>query len=151
MLTKDVDDFSIHNLEWIRHKLLNYKRQIQELGFSYEMIRTPVSDKAIFGWKILDESKCLEMDLTIGKDLRLTSKWRIFKEHRTEKLQTIMDRLEGIKLLIKQGLFESGELDTLRYNIYESQLPLPPQPYVDKFLEKFDPKVGVSNHNSDWI
>lgn len=141
MLTKGVDDFTIHNLEWMRRKLLSYRRQIEKLGFSYELVCTRVSDKAIFGWKVLEDSKFLGMDLKIDKDTRFTFKWRVFKDNRMETVQVVMDRAEGVKLLIEQGYFKSTQ-DTNDLKIKVSYYP---GEMVRNLLEKFGLKV---NHNS---
>jgi predicted RNA-binding Zn-ribbon protein involved in translation (DUF1610 family) len=141
MLTKDVDDFTIHNLEWMRRKLLSYRRQIGELGFTYELICTRISDKAIFGWKVLEDSKFLGMDLKIDKDTRFTFKWRVFRDNHVEKVQVVMDRAEGVKLLIEQGYFKS----TQDANDLKIKVSYYPGEMVRNLLEKFGLKV---NHNS---
>ena len=141
MLTKDVGDFTIHNLEWMRRKLLGYRRQIGELGFNYEMICVRVSDKAIFGWKVLEDSKFLGMDLKIDKDTRFTFKWRVFKDNHVEKVQVIMDKVEGVKFLTEQGYFKSIQ-DANNLKIKVSYYP---GETIQNLLEKFGLKV---NHNS---
>lgn len=145
MLERNPADFSIHNLEWVRRKLLSYKRQIQDLKLSYEVLRLSVSDKAIYGWKVLEDSKFSGMDLKIGKDTRFTFKWRIFKEHRTQKIQVTMDRVEGVKFLIEHGFLKHDEDAD---GITEMKVTYP-WTGNEKWLEGLLEKFGLSNRNSE--
>jgi len=117
LVEKHVDDFSIHNLEWMRRKLLHYKNQIERLGFSFEIIRTPISDKAVYGWQGLSDSKFLGMDLLIDKETRFVFKWRDFRDNHVERVKVIMDRAEGLKWLAEQGNFKLSQDSDLKVKI----------------------------------
>jgi hypothetical protein len=95
---------SVHNLEWMRRKLLNYREQVTSLlGADIEVLSSPVSDKAIFGWRTLADSKFLGMDLSISRDVRFTFRWRNFKAARRETIQITMEKKEGIQKLLDNG------------------------------------------------
>jgi hypothetical protein len=134
MLEKSVTEFSVHNLEWVRRKLLNYKRQITELGLDYAVLQRVVSDKAVYGSKVLEQSKFLGMELQVKRDTRFTFKWRVFKDHHTEKVQVIMERSEGVKFLTEQGFFHCTEDAE---GITEMKVTYPPQEFVSKLADKF--------------
>jgi hypothetical protein len=105
MLTQGFTEFTIYNLEWIRRKLLCYSKQIQQLGFSPDFLQSPITDKAVYGWKVLADSRFVGVKLVIDKEAHFTFKWYSLKWHKGSQIQVVLERSEGLKMLIEQGSF----------------------------------------------
>jgi len=108
MLERDVNEFRIENLEWIRRSLLKYKVQLSDLGFDMSMLTAPVAEKAIYGWQTLADSKFLGAEVSFKKNVKIIFRWRLFKNHSVEKIRILLNREEGIQFLIEMKLIASA-------------------------------------------
>jgi hypothetical protein len=105
MLIQGFTEFTIYNLEWIRRKLLCYFKQIRQLGVSPDFLQRPIADKAVYGWKVLADSRFTGVKLVIDKEAHFTFKWYSLKWHKGSQIQVVLERSEGLKMLTEQGSF----------------------------------------------